>query len=429
MSLRTPIAATLLILMALLFAVTPEVAASPDCPGDLTGDGVVNLDDLAQLLGHYGMTSGATYEMGDINGDGAVNLVDLAALLGHYGLVCPPPGMVLIPAGEFLMGDAFEEGYFDELPVHAAYVDAFYMDTREVTHQQFVDALNWAWQQGNLITVSSRGLVYQHGSGNSISYCIASDHSFHGALTWDGCTFGVVAGRENHPMEWVSWYGAAAYCNWRSEMEGKPLCYDHIYENPPNWDCNFGIGGYRLPTEAEWEKAARGGTPGHRFPWSDQETIQHARCNYWSYWSGGVPYWPYDTSPTRDAHPCWVWVYPDMPPYTSPGGFFDGSLCYKEDWNWPGSPTSYQTASGANDYGLHDMAGNVSEWCNDWYCDTYYGSSRYDNPTGPASGTNRVLRGGSWKVHPYLCRVAARDAGPPSYRYKAYGFRCAWRTP
>ncbi|HNQ21498.1 MAG TPA: SUMF1/EgtB/PvdO family nonheme iron enzyme [Phycisphaerae bacterium] len=327
-----------------------------------------------------------------------------------------PPGMVLIPAGEFLMGNSFTgEGGSDELPRHAVYVDAFYMDTFEVTNQQYCDALNWAKNQGNLITVTS-GVVYKYNSGTSYPYCATDSADTDSCIVWSGSTFTVESGRAAHPMVEVTWWGSVAYCNWRSAMQGKPLCYDLS-----TWTCNFGSG-YRLPTEAEWEKAARGGTPGHRFPWSDQDTIQHARCNYYSSSS-----YPYDTSPTRNYHPCWgVSPYP----CTSPVGFFDGSLRYKADFNWPGSPTSYQTANGANGYGLYDMAGNVWEWCNDWYSSAYYSSSPYNNPHGPASGSYRVLRGGGWYGIYYAlqCRCTYRGTDGPGIRGNRTGFRCASGT-
>lgn len=323
--------------------------------------------------------------------------------------------MVIVPGGDFEMGDSWSEGASDELPVHTVYLDSYVIDKCEVTNQQYADGLNWAWAQGGLITVTS-GVVYKCNSGTSYPYCDTYSADAYSQIHWDGGTFTVTAGKADHPMVMVSWYGAVAYCNWRSAMESKPLCYDLS-----TWTCNFGVAGYRLPTEAEWEKAARGGTPGHRFPWSDTDTIQHARANYESYWEGGVPYWPYDTSATEGHHPCWG---TGSSPYTSPVGFFTGALQYKADWGWPGSPTSYQTTNAANGYGLYDMAGNAWEWCNDWYSSSYYSSSPGSNPMGPASGTHRVLRGAFWSNTPNGCRLANRHPHTPDTRQNGGGFRC-----
>jgi len=306
--------------------------------------------------------------------------------------------MVLIPGGEFLMGNSFSpsEGYSDELPRHAVYVDAIYMDSCEVTNQQYADGLNWAYAQGNLITVTD-GVVYKYNSGTSCPYCETTTSSSYSRITWNGTTFGVTSGKESHPMVEESWYGAVAYANWRSGMQGKPLGYDLS-----TWACNFGSG-YRLPTEAEWEKAARGGVAGHRFPWSDVDTIQHARANYLSYWEGGVPYFSYDTSPTAGYHPTFD---TGVMPYTSPVGYF-----------------------ASNGYGLYDMAGDVFEWCNDWYGETYYGSSPYNNPHGPAGGNYRVNRGGSWNGVAYHCRCANRGYDDPDDRTSYFGFRLALNAP
>ena len=303
-----------------------------------------------------------------------------------------PGSMALIPAGEFQMGDTFNEGYSnDERPVHAVYVDAFYIDRYEVTNQQYADALNWARNQGNLITVTS-GVVYKYNSGPSCPYCDTTTSSSYSRITWNGSTFGVVSGKESHPMVRVSWYGSVAYANWRSAMVGRPMCY-----NLSTWACDFNMNGYRLPTEAEWEKAARGGVAGHRFPWSDSDYIQHARANYYSSTS-----YSYDTSPTRGYHP--TFAVGNMP-YTSPVGYF-----------------------APNGYGLYDMAGNVWEWCNDWYSSTYYSTTPYPhvNPHGPTRGASRVLRGVSWRSTALFCRTAIRAHYPPDTRtYLCHGFRLA----
>jgi formylglycine-generating enzyme required for sulfatase activity len=189
-------------------------------------------------------------------------------------------------------------------------------------------------------------------------------------------------------MVQVTWYGAAAYCNWRSQQEAKELCY-----NRSTWDCDFSKNGYRLPTEAQWEYAARGGLSGRRFPWGD--TISHSQANYYSSSS-----YSYDRSPTRGYHPFWNHgAYP----YTSPVGSF-----------------------AANGYGLYDMAGNVWEWCNDWYSGNYYSSSPTDNPIGPIGpiiGWSRVLRGGCWSHDARDCRAACRDLYWLADRFFNTGFR------
>ncbi len=240
-----------------------------------------------------------------------------------------PVGMVLIPSGSFQMGDS-----------GTGTLDSYFMDTCDVTNAQYAAALNWACAQGGLITP---GAVVRSWNG-SLVYCNTTLSVFDSRITWNGSTFGVVAGKETHPMEQVSWYGAVAYANWRSAMQGKPLCYD-----PNTLTCNVTAAGYRLPTGAEWEKAARGGVDGHRFPWADTDTIQHARTNYCS--SGT---YSYDTSPTRGCHPAFL---AGGLPYTSPVGYF-----------------------APNGYGLYDMAGNVWNWCNDgctirggdWHSDAPY---------------------------------------------------------
>ena len=329
-------------------------------------------------------------------------------ITANDGKTIVPPDMVLIPGGTFQMGDSFGGGYPNERPVHTVTLDSFYIGKYEITNSQYCQFLNSTI--GKSIYVSG-GVVC--GSGNNQPYFDTSTSSSYSQISYSGGVFNVRtrSGRDmsNDPMVMVSWYGAVAYCNWRSQQEGKEICY-----NLSTWACDFNKHGYRLPTEAEWEYAARGGLAGKRFPWGDD--IYHTQANYFSSTS-----YTYDKGPTRGYHPLWNdGIYP-LYPYTSPVGFFDGTIKYKANYNWPGSATSYQTTSGANNYGLYDMAGNVHEWCYDWYGD--YSSSPQTNPTGPTSGDYRVVRYGCWDGTADSCRVARRSGYWPDRRDYNVGFR------
>ena len=146
-----------------------------------------------------------------------------------------------------------------------------------------------------------------------------------------------------------------------------------------------------LPTEAEWEKAARGGASGHRFPWSDADTITHSRANYKSY-SDVL----YDVSPTREYHPTYA----------------------TDDFPWTSSVGSFA----ANGYGPYDMAGNVWEWCLDRWGDNLPGG-KVENPHGPDIEATRVVRGGCWYNSARICRSSYRAKGNPAYRGNETGFR------
>jgi formylglycine-generating enzyme len=281
-----------------------------------------------------------------------------------------PSGMVLIPAGSFTMGNCMDpgEGFSDELPLHTNYVSAFYMDRYEVTKALWDEVYNWA---------ITHGYSFEYGAQGKAS---------------------------DHPAHSMTWYDAVKWCNARSEKEGRTPAYYtdaglsmryrsgqvNVQTNWVNWSS-----GYRLPTEAEWEKAARGGASGQRFPWSDVDTITHSRANYYVYQSSGTNYYVYDQSPTVGYH---LTFATGDTPYTSPVGSF-----------------------AANGYGVYDMAGNVWERCWDWYGS--YSSGSQTDPRGPASGSYRVDRGGGWYCNAVYCRAAYRDYFSPYYGYNGIGFR------
>jgi len=324
------------------------------------------------LFAFIGNTAFAWCPPADLTGDCVVDYEDLAIIAANWLWRAPDPNQFsYIPAGEFEMGKHLPEGAADELPVHSVYIDSFYAGTFEVSNQRYCDFLN-----ATDVKVVS-GVVYASSdSGNSYPYLDTHSADIDSQISYDGDDFGVRSrdgySMGNHPVVEVSWFGAASYCNWRSRQEGYQQCYDLSA-----WQCDFSKNGYRLPTEAEWEYAARGGCYYYKYPWCnnsiDCTTANYGNCN------------PVGLS----SHP-----------YTSPVGYYS-----------------------ANNLGLSDMAGNIWEWCNDWYDSDYYDVSAYDNPTGPESGSYRVLRGGSWNNSAEYCRVANRDRYGPSYRYDNYGFR------
>lgn len=298
-----------------------------------------------------------------------------------------PPDMALIPAGSFQMGNNLGDGSSNETPVHAVHVSAFYMGTTEVTNEQVREVFQWAHNNGKVTATSS---TVQNAPGNQQE--LLDLDSSHCQISFSGSTFSVTPGKGNYPCVEISWYGAVAYCNYRSEMAGLPACYDLS-----DWSCSWSAGGYRLPTEAEWEKGARGGLNGERFAWG--ATITHQQANYCSYWEDGAPYYFYDDNPVSGYHPS----YDDGDfPYTSPVGRFL-----------------------ANNYGLLDMAGNAWEWCGDWYATAWYenADASENDPVGPGTGLSRVLRGGSWYSYASSCRAAGRYYSVPGNGYMSVGFR------
>ena len=322
-------------------------------------------------------------------------------------------GMMPIPAGEFEMGD--HQGFVDpqhpsdEIPLHTVHIDAFYMSATETTNQQYADYLNAALSLGTIEIKS--GAVY--GKNGSEIYFTTRQADEYSQIQWDGRAFVVLNNRGSHPVTSVRWFGAAAYTNWLSQKNGLEPCFDLT-----TGKCDFTKKSYRLPTEAEWEYAARGGlkSPYMVFPWGNDN--DKAKAN----WPGSGD--PYETGPM---------------PWTTPVGFYNGELRQKANFNWPGSQESYQTHNGVNGYGLYDVAGNVWEYVYDWYGRDYYQASPLDNPRGPESGSPmpdgkpyRGMRGGNWyNGDDGHARVANRNPsyfrGPqdPNHPYYHVGFRVA----
>jgi formylglycine-generating enzyme required for sulfatase activity len=245
-----------------------------------------------------------------------------------------PGEMVDIPAGEFQMGcnPAVEtECYINERPYHAVTLSAYKIGKYEVTVGEYQKCITNG-------ACNNNGEYYHYNTKSADSYCNL------------GAT-----GKDDHPMQCVTWYGAKAYCEWV---------------------------GQRLPTEAEWEKAARG-TDGRKYPWGNEPTVS---CDH-------------AVMEDSDAGGAGCGAGNTMPVGSKPNG--------------------------ASPYGAYDMLGNVWEWVNDWYGETYYETSPTNNPTGPDSGDYRVLRGGAWySVKIIDLRASARSAYSPDYAH-SYGFRCA----
>jgi formylglycine-generating enzyme required for sulfatase activity len=274
----------------------------------------------------------------------------------------PPSGFSLIPAGAFTMGDTLDGAY--DAPIRTVNVSSFYMEHNLVSKAQWDSLRAWAINNGysDLTTGEGKGA--------------------------------------NHPVHSITWHQMIKWCNARSEQEGlTPVYYTDgaqttVYRtgevDVTNAQVKWNANGYRLPTEAEWEKAARGGLSGKRFPWGD--TISHSQANYYA--SAAAE--SYDLSgATDDYHP--TYKNGDFP-HTSPVGSF-----------------------AANGYGLYDMAGNMVQWCWDFY--GYYPSGTLTDPRGASSGWGRFLRGGSWSDGAVLCRAAYRNDTYPSNSYHSIGFR------
>jgi formylglycine-generating enzyme required for sulfatase activity len=294
----------------------------------------------------------------------------------YRAVVLPKTTVNLVPGGSFAMGDTFSEGFTSERPVHGVTVSSFYMDRTEVTRVDWDSIYIWA---------TGQGYSFDNGGGGK------------------GPT---------HPVHTVNWYDTVKWCNAKSEMEGKtPVYYaspaqTNVYRTGrielSNYHVRWAANGYRLPTEAEWERATRSGEAGARFPWGNVITFSNA--NYQSF-----DIYTYDQGGTNGYHPAYaVGDYP----YTSPVGSFL-----------------------PNAYGLHDLVGNVWEWCWDRFDPAWYSNAHasWPDPKGPSGGTvHRVMRGGSWSEDASFGRCANRAftllEAPDSADFSA-GFRTVMALP
>ena len=331
----------ILLILALVLLACLTQCTSVSTGVDVNADGKVDYADLEYVDQHIGKTGN---HAADVNNDKVVNETDFVLVENAIETATPPlgghvDGMVLIPTGEFEMGNNNMSA--GERPAHTVYVDAFYIDKHEVTNAEYAAFLN------------AKG---KHAEGE-VTW-IAFDTWLPQIEHVDG-VYRVDAMYLNHPVVGVSWYGAMAYAKWASK---------------------------RLPTEAEWEKAARGGLVGKMYPWGD--TIDATNANY-------------------------------------------------------GNTVGYTTAGGsypANGYGLYDMGGNVWEWCLDAHDRYFYRSSPSRNPIAGGTirfildnyinlNTPRTVRGGSFFNDASFARVAVRYQMEPTITSSRYGFRCVRAAP
>ena len=282
-----------------------------------------------------------------------------------------PKGLMQISGGSFSMGS--KKGDRAEQPVHTVSIGTYAIGITEVTVGQFNSFIQGTRYR---TTAEMNGKAYIVDKKNA-------NFKQEKNISWRKPGY---EGSDDHPVSCVSWFDAISYCNWRSAQENLQPCYslNHSY-NPGDWSkgtiiCDFSANGYRLPTEAEWEFAARAG---------------QKECLY------------------------------------SGGDNLDDLAVYAKNCDWQPSRAASKQPNG---FDLYDMSGNVAEWCWDWYEESYYSRSESQNPTGPLypnrkTEGRRVLRGGSWYNGDKACRVSSREGWEPERCDNGNGFRVVRSLP
>jgi len=298
--------------------------------------------------------------------------------------------VVLVPAGSFVQGDGV--AYCGEDERQVTLTRDFHLGIHEVTNQQYLEALQWAYDNGYVTATSSAVFDNLDGSAELLVYLGSDDYS---EIRFDeeigfwlrqanyALQYAYPEGYApiDHPVKMVSWFGAARYCDWLSMQEGLPRAYEQEPDPPAGgWTCNggdpYGAVGFRLPTDAEWEYAAQ---------WDDERTYP---------WG--------DESPT-----C-------------------GRANYDYCVSWTAPPGAHPSAPDA--LGLLDMAGSVWELCNDGFVCSL-GSEPVTDPVGSGGGNYRVAHGGSWPSHSSYLRCSARNHEEPHDHSRSLGFRIARSAP
>lgn len=276
--------------------------------------------------------------------------------------------MVLVNAGSFIMGsDNRKYAESDEYYPHKVNLDAFYVSRYEATIKEVVSAFNYALKKKQIYVTGNT--VYL--SSNDKVICEVNTGKNTKTVKYENGQFLHDEDAANYPVVYMSWFGAAACCNFLSEMAGLERCYDEFMS-----ECDFSKNGYRLPTEAEWEYAARSGGKDYLFSWGNDTKKPKENIADLSF---------------KKAHknlPCWD-NYRDNYVYTSPVGTFP-----------------------ANELGLHDISGNVGEWVWDFESPSY-SKDEVSNPKGPETGTHKMMRGGTWYDTMQKLRLTDRYWGDP----------------